>query len=310
MKSIQRNRFYESQFLFSTALNLTLYPHVLNLYIELHPKDILYNWYATTKYYKIDTSVSTATTLFSYDHIEIEQLEYPYSTNCFHYTNVGLRSQSHCLSNCYEYHYYKTFNQTINQVYADTEHDLPFKKVMTGDLTVRDKNNHNLKISNHCLIQCTREDCKKTFFSPLFVSQNSGEPKIVKIEIDIPSSPTANITYKPRIFLIDVVTYVLSYVSFWLGWSPLGFLTDIYVKRIRAFFRTDNHVETNESISPRSRRQNVLENDRHIQTADGSYNILSRRLAASIVRTEMDRKKMDMKITALYSLMQTFKSSK
>lgn len=281
--TIARSKFYDDSMLFSTALNLTLFPHLTTLLIELHTKDELHNWFEKSTYHTLSFSDVKSSAEFTYDHIEISRLEYPYNTHCFDYTQVGFQSQSHCISNCFEYNYHKRFKKNANLISVSSEQSPAPRKVMVGDFSSTSNESYSLEISNHCLNQCNRQDCKKQFFSPSLKSESIAENNIVRIDVRIPSAPTTYIMYMPRMNLIDFVTYVLSYISFWLGWSPLGFLQDIYVKRIRRLLTSNLQDErSNESSCIRS---------------SGMSETIIRRI-------EIEKKITDLKLNAMYSLIQ------
>lgn len=161
-------------------------------------------------------------------------LEHPYKSQCFNYKPKGLESQGHCFQNC-------LMNSTRVNI-EDTRllnlFVIPYPgyqaiESMTTDVKCTRSNDENrtqyskrcfLLLRKSCSHICKQYDCIHETFNPVFYihSFDSKAQLILRSPVDY----STIVTYTPQIDLIEFITYALSCISFWLGWSPLEFLID------------------------------------------------------------------------------------
>lgn len=249
--SIKSKLLVEYDVLYFLKLNFTDNPSVTEADLILHSQGQDLNQVDSYVSYKINFSYTETFPVisFRYDHHQINGLEYPYDTDCFDYSTIGFKSKTHCIVLCCEFNYRTNMNKSSQFIVSKTPYDIPIRNVVAGgnmSCSSLDGNREcGSKIRANCQNACYRDDCIKHFFMPKqsYTTYSSSNGKNLQILLRAPNQLTTSITYKPRISLIDFITYLLSCISFWLGWSPLGFLQNIRQRK------SCRHVNLNNGIS-------------------------------------------------------------
>lgn len=162
----------------------------------------------------------------------------PYRTNCLDYRTVGFKSRGHCFESCLTKQSIKTLGKVPFSVTTEVAIDLPLITWLDDRNASFAKQLQSLEM--YCSRQCKRKDCVIDEYVPVVL--DTSKSTRITYELYPPTQPDISSHLKPKITLIDFVTYLLSCVSFWLALSPLSFLLDNnYVKRfvLRFEFRTN-----------------------------------------------------------------------
>lgn len=159
----------------------------------------------------------------SYRHFRSVRLPYPYTTKCIHYPDWKFESKEECLNTCLT-------NLTIKHLKRVPFSVLIDQPIEYNIFTWSESKNETLKavIAQYqlkCRSRCAHSNCIHDVYSPIVLS--SGPAKHMLMDLMASNSPTIVVTYTPIILLIDYVTFLLSCISFWIGWSPLGFMFDV-----------------------------------------------------------------------------------
>lgn len=165
---------------------------------------------------------------FTYATFNSVLLPLPYKTRCRNYTDSGFKSQEHCYEKCVR-------NLAVQEI-----NKMPFSIRVTRttqyrNLTVisgTDIENVTLakQLSNlekRCDLNCESPDCNEQDIVPRIIANAKG----FKPEFTVYASNEPDITtrFKPKVTMVEFLTYVLSIVGCWLGISPLGALIGIDV---------------------------------------------------------------------------------
>lgn len=158
----------------------------------------------------------------SYQEFQSIRLGAPYATNCVDYSLLGFESSYHCRDDCLmnetlEYtsmlHYSIPIYEHLNYTIISYE-DIENQTFMSGLRNTM----------NACQSKCFKKDCTKVEFVPLPISSMASFNN--RFALYASTYPIIVSTYKPLITFIDFVTYLLSCLSFWFGFSPFAFFQD------------------------------------------------------------------------------------
>lgn len=171
---------------------------------------------------------SNKTNAFSEDYFAITHQMYsilrlppPYATNCVDYNLLGFESKKECYELC------------LTKLSILNFEKLPFTVLIKQPLNYKIMNSRDNangttlrmldKLAKECKARCAYKSCLKIEYVPQIIA--TAENARITIDLYASNSPLIQSTYKPLINFIDYLTYILSCVSFWLGFSPLNFLT-------------------------------------------------------------------------------------
>lgn len=163
--------------------------------------------------------------IYKYTHYERELLPPPYATNCCDYkTQTQFDSQQDCIDNCK----IKKFIEQVNYLPDFTLISKPFDYPIFSPFGYA--HNESLKgitdqIKRDCKQLCNMKDCYISTFVPylskrLTVNSANGQKQLI-FSIAVPNQPKFTCIYTPIMHLTDYAIYLISCVSFWLGFSPL-----------------------------------------------------------------------------------------
>lgn len=192
----------------------------------------------------------------------------PYDTNCLDYNNTGLfLSSFDCYDKCLKIESMK-WNVLPGMTIIDTEEYQKSEGYIAPNLIIEDENYlttleknqsipsdlveryRNLSIAwkgikRSCRMSCSRLDCKVEQISPnihmLFgkTANVSSRLSHVRPVLLLSDQPTLQVSYVPKQQLRDYIIYMLSMISFWLGFCPLT-LADTLLKRLGPYTRGKN----------------------------------------------------------------------
>lgn len=153
----------------------------------------------------------------SYSVYKSTLMKYPYKTNCIDYEDREFESQFQCIDSCVtkEYESRLTFNPftTLTRDPAATVPNITQVANSFDDVTF---------IDELCNDKCKEPDCKSVLFVPKIVGTTESED--FEYELYLSVDPVISTKLKPEINIIDFVTYILSCIGFWFGFSPLVFI--------------------------------------------------------------------------------------
>ena len=168
----------------------------------------------------------------------------PYRTMCLNYSDIGYESRGHCFEDCLYRLAIKEIGKVPFSIMVNQPVDLPM-------MSFRDDGNDTIskklfQLEQRCSRNCTRKDCIKMEFVPKVMSSMKSDN--LTIELYAPNEPGIVSIYKPKISLIDYITYVLSCIGFWFAFSPLVFLLDNDVLR-KVLFGTQVQTKRTNRVS-------------------------------------------------------------
>lgn len=135
---------------------------------------------------------------------------------------------------------------TLNKIPYSVLIDQPYEQEILNDYEVT--NNETLvnfltSMHGQCKQFCHLHDCIEHQYVPFVVGK--GDSQHLEIILYASNGPVVETIAMPQLGTVDFLTYVLSSISFWLGFSPLGIL--VFMKS-----RNDKMVKLrrNKKISP------------------------------------------------------------
>jgi len=171
----------------------------------------------------------------TYSRIDEIRKPPPFETNCTRYDQkYGFESQAHCFAICMEQSPLYRYQQLKATFIRPDE----IKKYDLKDTSWLDK-------EVQCQDQCKSPDCVKHYFIPTLMATSARHGDVLNQAVNSTTNltlsfddrrnvfplallapPGSDMTYeaKPKISLIDYLTYISSCANFWLGFSPLVFL--------------------------------------------------------------------------------------
>ncbi|KAI1301391.1 hypothetical protein HDE_03047 [Halotydeus destructor] len=187
--------------------------------------------------------------IFTYSRITRKYLGPPYTTNCLDYTEKGFQSRGHCFESCLTKASIRELNfvpfsvssyESLNVTLMDVTHN--------NDDIVMDKLR---KLERDCSERCKQKDCFKMEYTPKLISTIKDTNSVV-VELYSPNEPGIQSVSKPKITLIDYVTYVLSCLGFWFAFSPLVFMEQKLLTRLTRSRKKDNENVSAAEMEPLS----------------------------------------------------------
>lgn len=168
----------------------------------------------------------------SYSRYRTSMLRYPYHPRCEDYRLThNVESQAHCFDKCVLEEGRWKIEMTSPFVLIDNssvENPTFLKERLfrnSASSTAKEEKFATLRqIEANCHNKvCAFSDCKKdSYILSLVYKELATTPGIAMFEPDRPDIITI---FTPKISGIDYITYVLSCLGFWFGFSPLMFLT-------------------------------------------------------------------------------------
>jgi hypothetical protein len=153
--------------------------------------------------------------------MSVNGMEYPYETNCFNYSKIGMRGETDCAQRC------------ILEATIGREGKLPFSVPITQSndhidrriisyLDVKDKQigRRVMKVRDDCHLQCSRLQCDYRFAMTKVISKDS---EFFVIRFMVPTSPWITINSSASYTLLEYITYIFSVIATWTGMSVYHF---------------------------------------------------------------------------------------
>lgn len=168
------------------------------------------------------------------------KLTYPYS-NCYDYEANG-QSLASCFRRCYDDNFAKFHNNTVglrrkvhltpNSNYAHLVYEL--NKTLGNAL--------DSLFQKHCRVLCVKGDsCYSQFYITLTGQKFLTTKKdYITVRVFLPTSPNITCEQVPSMTLTDFVVYVITSLSFWLGFTPLCVTINVSDFFIRKWSRNAN----------------------------------------------------------------------
>ena len=158
-------------------------------------------------------------------NVVTERLKEPYETRCFDYQKIGLESRKECLHKCKLDQSIAWLNKLPPDVIISEKYELQF---ITG--RERDELDAYKKILKVCATFCDRPACHETI-TITKMSQLAFSQFIVTHEI--PFSPWFKIQYRSIMSLIDLITYTMSTIGMYTGFSFMTVNPETVFKKTR-----------------------------------------------------------------------------
>lgn len=138
----------------------------------------------------------------------------PYVTDCFNYSSIEsvFESQAQCYETCY--------NETIFGTFGLVSPSIPTFEPSNQYRSMEWKPEYR-KYEEECRKRCPMKDCRYNDFIPsiLSVGDNDGP----QFRLYATNHPVIRQTAVAKMNMTEYVTFVLSCISFWFGFSPLDF---------------------------------------------------------------------------------------
>lgn len=207
-------KFYFSNLAFKTAQRIKL---VLNENDDdKYPIESIGYVGGINRIYNTTTeSAEKSLIIVGYITIARQVLPLPYSTSCFDYTTLKLLSRNDCFDKCLR-------NLTIERLKK-----VPFSIITTERLDIRHLNTNdfrknrtlarmNDKIEAECGSKCQKPDClTKKYFNRIETEKRAN----FGVHLNIPSEPSFTMKCIAKMYLTEVLVYVLSCLGIWFGLS-------------------------------------------------------------------------------------------
>jgi len=146
-------------------------------------------------------------------------LESPYPTDCINYhKNTEYLSRRDCKRKC-------MIRRSLSKCNVIFEEINVFKwenNIRFANTTDEIKCSKNLDLNQYCSRNCSHMDCIKTYYKPVFLTNDASEEKEIRIDWVIPFEPETIFWHKPRIELIEFLCYIAAILSLWFGFSILS----------------------------------------------------------------------------------------
>lgn len=195
----------------------------------------------------------------SYSHFQSNRLGPPFKTQCLDYATQGLETKSHCFEKCLLQKSINTFKKLPFSVLIDSPIRLPIisKEDNSNELFMKKLG----QLQKDCGVLCKRKDCFKEEFIPK-VFYTTQEENIM-LELYGSNEPTIASQESAYLNIIDYITYIVSCISFWFGFSPVAFLISLSAQRKEAKIaneaekRNSNQTDYNNNFFNYSNRFNA-----------------------------------------------------
>lgn len=195
----------------------------------------------------------------SYSTFKSKLLPAPYRSNCLMYSTIGYESRDHCRESCLINRTIDKFNKVPENVLISTESPLRHYNLLSYEQSEEYAVDLRL-FRSECRRKCSNPDCSQEDILPKVIStEDFLAPEII---LNASNEPEIITELKAKISFIEYVTYVLSCLSFWLGFCPLSLLMNTHLLRLCRSPGSKNAVEPLQSI-----------NQDHIQLQENSRNI-------------------------------------
>lgn len=159
---------------------------------------------------------------FNYGRLVTTLLPPPYETNCHDYTRENYESQAHCYDACFTNSTVKKLNKLPFTALIEN----PYNIHHLGKQDIKDKvvKDRIIQLEDACEQLCSRPDCEEeTFISKIVAEQRVSNN--IRLILVIPNEPDIIAVAEPLLTAVDFITYILSCISFWFGFSPLQLIS-------------------------------------------------------------------------------------
>lgn len=203
-------------------------PYSINIPFQLH-------WQNLDK----DGNMVNERMFVRYTHFRSELLPAPFETDCIDYpVETPHESKHHCFDVCSAEMYLKEFNLLPPFTMIDKSRDSRIDFV-TDKTTVKRKR----QIAQLCREKCSRHDCRRDrFVSDIVAETPENVVNVTSVNLLKPISPKYDIKFAAMMQWTDYITYVLSSVSFWIGFCPLTIILTFRVEQLFAHNRDHDRI--------------------------------------------------------------------
>lgn len=156
----------------------------------------------------------------TYSTFKSTLMAYPYKTNCINYSARGYESQDHCFDKC------------VLDRFVAKQHKRPFS-VLSRNTSIpgldylKDRKEVEIlkQVETSCSKLCKRPDCVIANHVPRVMMMSPTEGDRIGFELYVSVDSNITTEFKPLLKFVDFATFVLSCIGFWLGFSPLVFIS-------------------------------------------------------------------------------------
>lgn len=229
---------YESPSIFTVVLNTRRINNTFAYYYSYDPSIPFWGNSFTLVHQFLSEDGNKIT--LDYQAFERQRLPSPYTTHCYDYSKFHFDSEYHRFDECMINNSIAKFSKIPFAVLANRSYNYP----LMNDI---ESNNDTfvslyMALERKCANLNPGHDCKTNLYSH---AVNSLKPdKRITISLYESRAPKITTIYLPAHDFIDYLTFILSYISFWLGFSPFGFLGIINQR----FFANSDTLDRNRSI--------------------------------------------------------------
>lgn len=201
---------------------------------------------------------STREITLDYQAFETRRLPPPYVTKCIHYKQFNFDSISHCFDECMIKNSIAQFGKIPFSILTNRSFSYPL--INENDSKDGELVKLIMSLESKCRHLCSGNDCITNLYSHAVNSLSPSD----KITFSLYGSkaPTITTISLPAHVLLDCITFILSYMSFWLGLSPYGLLGLI---QKRVFLVRERNANIN---FERWTRRQLFENSKYLLKHD------------------------------------------
>lgn len=175
--------------------------------------DIAYSQYF---YRQVNNTVVYNEISVFYRKTTIEYLPAPYQTECLKYEPF-MGSQKCCIDRCLKKRTLARFNKVPFTAIETEKEDVP--PISAFEIENKTFSKELDSMENGCERGCGGKQCTREMFATNVLKEGTGEFRYLVIRVYVPMEPSIILNSVPKSDLQDVIVYISSSLSVWLGFS-------------------------------------------------------------------------------------------
>ena len=163
--------------------------------------------------------------MFKYEHYQLNYLESPFITNCFDYDHGDCTSPRNCYEECVNNYTVAKFGTCFSEAQLDNRGKNCNVHHRNQTMSIYKQTLNRFKLI--CRSRYTKKSCTENFYPGVSKPiANIRKGRFFKFEVGPRYKPSTYVDYQPIITLVDFGVFILSTISFWLGFAPYTSIID------------------------------------------------------------------------------------
>lgn len=146
--------------------------------------------------------------------IHVKKLPHPYKTQCRNYRDEGLTDLYSCRQRCFRNKTVRAFDKVPFN--SRIKYAWNYKRVRAKDMHDEEIRSTLNKQQQDCINQCSGDDCIQII---TMTDAERQEFEYLQFKYRTPIDPSLELTFNPKLSLIEYLAYVTSCFGIWLGVS-------------------------------------------------------------------------------------------